>query len=282
LDRWDGATYRRVLLFDDVPIEVNVHQNGPSQAPRLQVTLSGARLRPEYKQQAKIIVTKMLGLRMDLAPFYEMASRDPKLSSLVEKFRGIKPPRFPSIFETLANAFALQQFSLTVGIELLNRLIRACGLSLKQDDGTTQYAFPRPQDLLKLDPSAIRELGFSGSKVRAFLELSENVVSGRVDFTSLERMDNGTVVSSLLELRGVGRWTAEYVLLRGLAPLDVFPGDDVGARNRLAKWMNRKQPLDYAGVAQLTKRWHPYAGMVYFHMLLEGLSESGKLELARS
>jgi DNA-3-methyladenine glycosylase II len=282
LDRWDGATYRRVLLFDDVPIEVNVHQNGPSQAPRLQVTLSGARLRPEYKQQAKIIVTKMLGLRIDLAPFYEMASRDPKLSSLVEKFRGVKPPRFPSIFETLANAFALQQFSLTVGIELLNRLIRACGLSLKQDDGTTQYAFPRPQDLLKLDPSAIRELGFSGSKVRAFLELSENVVSGRVDFTSLERMDNGTVVSSLLELRGVGRWTAEYVLLRGLAPLDVFPGDDVGARNRLAKWMNRKQPLDYAGVAQLTKRWHPYAGMVYFHMLLEGLSESGKLELARS
>jgi len=50
LDRWDGVTYRRVLLFDDVPIEVNVHQNGPSQAPRLQVTLSGARLRPEYKQ----------------------------------------------------------------------------------------------------------------------------------------------------------------------------------------------------------------------------------------
>jgi DNA-3-methyladenine glycosylase II len=168
-----------------------------------------------------------------------------------------------------------------VGIELLNRLIRACGLKLKQDDGITQYAFPRPQDLLKLDASAIRELGFSGAKVRAFLELSENLVSGRVNFTALEGMDNRAVVRSLLELRGVGRWTAEYALLRGLAPLDVFPGDDVGARNRLAKWMNRKQPLDYAGVARLTKRWHPYAGMVYFHMLLEGLSESGKLDDAR-
>jgi DNA-3-methyladenine glycosylase II len=280
VDRWDGVAYRRVLLFDDVPVEVVVRQNGPSQTPRLHVTLSGARLRPEYKQQAKVIVTKMLGLRVDLAPFYEMANRDSKLLKLVEKFRGVKPPRFPTIFETLANAFALQQFSLTVGIELLNRLIRACGLSVKQDDGTTQYAFPRPQDLLNLDQGVIRELGFSAAKVRAFLELSENVVSGRVNFSPLERMDNDAVVSSLLELRGVGRWTAEYVLLRGLAPLDVFPGDDVGARNRLAKWMNRKEPLDYAGVARLTKRWHPYAGMVYFHMLLEGLSESGKLEVA--
>lgn len=282
VDRWDGLTYRRVLLFDDVPVEVIVVQNGPRPNPRLHVTLSGAGLRPEYKQQAKLIVKKMLGLEVDLAPFYKMANRDPKLSSLVEKFKGVKPPRFPTIFETLANAFALQQFSLTVGIELLNRLTRACGLCLKQDDGTTHYAFPRPQDLLKLDPSAIRELGFSGSKVRAFLELAESVVSGRVSFIPLQRMDNETVVKSLLELRGVGRWTAEYVLLRGLAPLDIFPGDDVGARNRLAKWMNRKQPLDYAAVARLTKRWHPFAGMVYFHMLLEGLSESGKLEVALS
>jgi hypothetical protein len=63
-----------------------------------------------------------------------------------------------------------------------------------------------------------------------------------------------------------------------LAPLNVFPGDDVGARNRLAKWLNRKEPLDYDGIARVTRRWQPYAGMVYFHMLLEGLSETGALK----
>jgi DNA-3-methyladenine glycosylase II len=87
-----------------------------------------------------------------------------------------------------------------------------------------------------------------------------------------------TVVASLLELRGVGRWTAEYVLLRGLKPLDVFPGDDVGARNRLAKWLQRNEPLDYDGVARVTRNWEPYAGVVYFHMLLEGLCEAGELK----
>ena len=218
----------------------------------------------------------MFGLHVDLAPFYLMASRDAKLLTLVEKFRGVKPPRFPTIFETLANAFACQQLSLTVGLELLSRLARACGLSLEQD-GEIKYAFPRPEDVLRLTPDAIRKLGFSGNKACAFLELAENIVSGRINLESLEKMDNEAVVASLLELRGIGRWTAEYVLLRGLQPLNVFPGDDVGARNRLAKWQHRKEPLDYAAVARLTRRWQPYAGIVYFHMLLEGLSEAGEL-----
>lgn len=277
VDRWDGTTYRRVLPFDDVPVEVAVHQSGTSATPRLNVTLTGTRLRPALKHEAKALVEKMFGLQVDLAPFYQMASQDPKLSVLVEKFRGVKPPRFPTIFETLANAFACQQLSLTVGLGLLSRLASVCGLSLTQEDGT-HYAFPRPQDLLKVTPRVFRALGFSGNKVRAFDEVARNIVDGTVDLECLEEMDNQAVIDFLLELRGVGRWTAEYVLLRGLAPLNVFPGDDVGARNRLAKWQHRKEPLDYAGVARATRRWQPYAGMVYFHMLLEGLSEAGALK----
>jgi DNA-3-methyladenine glycosylase II len=276
IDRWDGATYRRVLPFDDVPVEVAVRQTGPCDAPRLQVTLTGPGLRPEFKEQAKTLIEKTLGLRVDLAPFYRMASHDAKLHLLVEKFRGVKPPRFPTIVETLANGFACQQLSLTAGLGMLSRMACTCGLSLKQD-GETDYAFPRPEDLLELAPDAIRKLGFSGNKTLAFLELAGNIVSGRINFDSLGKMDNKAVVASLLELRGVGRWTAEYVLLRGLKPLNVFPGDDVGARNRLAKWLRRDEPLDYDGVARVTRRWAPYAGMVYFHMLLEGLWEAGEL-----
>ena len=277
VDRWDGTTYRRVLPFDEMPVEVAVRQTGSSSAPRLNICLTGERLRPEFKHEAKALVEKMFGLQVDLAPFYEMASRDPKLLVLVEKFRGVKPPRFPTIFETLANAFACQQLSLTVGLGLLSRLAGICGLRLSEADGI-HYAFPRPQDVLKVTPTVFRKLGFSSNKVRAFHELVRNIVDGRINFECLEQMDNQAVIDSLLKLRGVGRWTAEYVLLRGLAPLNVFPGDDVGARNRLAKWQHRKAPLAYAGVARVAKRWQPYAGMVYFHMLLESLSEAGALK----
>jgi DNA-3-methyladenine glycosylase II len=277
VDRWDGTTYRRVLPFNNLPVEVAIRQTGLSSAPRLNICLIGERLRPEFKREAKALVEKIFGLQVDLEPFYKMASQYPKLLALVEKFRGVKPPRFPTIFETLANAFACQQLSLTVGLEMLSRLAGVCGMSVTQKDGI-HYAFPRPEDLLKVTPQKFRTLGFSNNKVRAFHELSRGIVNRRINFDCLEKMDNQAVIDFLLELRGVGRWTAEYVLLRGLAPLNVFPGDDVGARNRLAKWQHRKESLDYDGVAHITKRWQPYAGMVYFHMLLEGLSEAGMLE----
>jgi DNA-3-methyladenine glycosylase II len=80
-----------------------------------------------------------------------------------------------------------------------------------------------------------------------------------------------------LGLRGVGRWTAEYALLRGLGRLHVFPGDDVGARKNLGRWLNRHEPLDYAGVQAATQKWQPFAGLVYFHLLLANLAEHGIL-----
>jgi DNA-3-methyladenine glycosylase II len=82
-------------------------------------------------------------------------------------------------------------------------------------------------------------------------------------------------LARLLELEGVGRWTAEYVLLRGLGRLHVFPGDDVGARNMLRRWLHRVKPFDYAGVRRTLGRWKPYAGLIYFHLLLHGLAEAG-------
>ena len=105
----------------------------------------------------------MLGLRIELDEFYRLASGDKRLGSLVEQFRGLKPPRFPGVFEGLVNAIACQQLSLTVGIELLNRVARRCGPAIQSDD-STEHGFPRAKDLLRLKPEAFRELGFSYRK----------------------------------------------------------------------------------------------------------------------
>jgi DNA-3-methyladenine glycosylase II len=77
-----------------------------------------------------------------------------------------------------------------------------------------------------------------------------------------------------LPLRGIWRWTAEYVVLRGLGQLTTFPGDDVGARTNLARWMKLKKPLDYDRVRALWRRWQPYVGFLYFHLLMQALDEA--------
>lgn len=97
------------------------------------------------------------------------------------------------------------------------------------------------------------------------------------EWEAFEAPDNQAVVERLLELCGIGRWSAGYVPLRWLGRLDVYPGDDVGARNNLKCWLGLQKTLDYEGVRRITAKWQPYAGLVYFHMLLDRLAAAGHL-----
>ena len=184
--------------------------------------------------------------------------------------------RFPTIFETLANAISCQQFTIATGLQLLNRLGRLGSLALETDSGRV-FGSPDPSDLLRVSPRTFRKLGFSRHKTCAFRELSHNILVNRLDLESLANLNNEHAISFLLGLRGVGRWTAEYTLLRGLGRLDIFPGDDVGARNRLAKWLHRRKPMDYTSVQRAVQGWRPYAGFLFFHLLMESLAEAGQL-----
>jgi DNA-3-methyladenine glycosylase II len=276
VDLWEATTYQRVLEIGGIPLKVAVRQVGSSEHPRLHVSVTGRQISRDAKNRVASALVRILGLRTDLTDFYALAARDKRLAPLVERFRGVKPPRFPTVFEGLVNAVACQQLSLTVGIELLNRLAIQCSPAIRTD-GTTRFAFPRPEDLVRLTAQKFRQLGFSYSKARSLLDLSRSLVAGKIDLEELDAADDAQAIETLMKLRGVGRWTAEYVLLRGFGRTSVFPGDDVGARNRLALWLGRDKPFDdYAGVQRAVRRWQPYAGLVYFHLLLAGLAESGE------
>lgn len=276
VDRWDGHTYRRVLVLDGRPVEIRVTQSGAPDSGRLHVAASGARLGTHVRPMVRAAVERMLGLRVDLRDFYRLAAGDRRLRILAERFRGLKPPRFPTVFECLVNALACQQLSLTVGVILLNRLAERYGVAGDGEEGRV-YAFPTPGDLAAARPAALRRLGFSGHKSHALLELAKAVAARRVDLDGVGALDDTAAVARLEELRGVGRWSAEYVLLRGLGRVRVFPVDDVGARNNLARWMALRRPLDADGAARVLARWSPYAGLVYFHLLLSRLARAGVL-----
>jgi len=137
------------------------------------------------------------------------------------------------------------------------------------------HAFPRPEDLVRLGPDELRQLGFSRQKGRAMIELAQTSAHGHADLEGLAALSDEEAVVRLCRLRGVGRWTAEYVLLRGLGRLHIFPGDDVGARNNLQRWLQLADPLDYEAVRRTLSRWHPYGGLIYFHLLLDWLAKAG-------
>jgi DNA-3-methyladenine glycosylase II len=277
VDAWAGSTYRRVLVLDDAPVEVAVTQEGGPATPALRLTLNSAGRGTNGRPEARAALGRILSLDLDIDPFYTLARKDPVLGPLVRRFRGLRPPRFPSVFECLVNAVALQQLSLAAGLSLLNRLSRTYGACVSVA-GNRMYAFPDPAELAVAQPASIRELGFSLRKATTIVALADAVNDGRLDLESLASQDDEHVIETLTHLDGIGRWSAEYTLLRGLGRLHVFPGDDVGARKNLARWLGLAEPLDYAGVQRAVGGWQPYAGLVYFHLLLERLAARGDLD----
>ncbi len=274
-DRWDGATYRRVLVADDgKPFEVAATQIGEPKEGRLQVAILGRRLSDKIKYQSEEALARLLGLNIRLDDFYRAARRDETLNSLAKPFRGFKPPRLLTPFEALVNAIACQQLTLTMGIRLLNSLTETYGQALETADGIV-HAFPRPQDLANADIEDLRRMKFSYQKARYIVGAAQLIEQGKLDLDSVAAMDDASAIKSLSALKGVGRWTAEYVLLRGLGRTHIFPADDVGARNNLERWLALTQKLNYDGVHETIKEWKNYGGLIYFHLLMKSLTEKG-------
>ncbi len=305
VDGWDGTTWRRTLRIRNGVVRVGATQTQPSIAPRLRVEVSaparirsGASTGPLRIPRAEIsaCVTRMLGLDRDLAPFYRMAKerrveRDSReLSALVECMRGFKPPVFPTVFEGVVNAIACQQLSLVVGISLLGRLTESFGRPSRPEtwaipDGARQEldggpplrAFPEAEDLAVARIPALREMGFSTAKAEAIVGVARAIASGGLDLEALRGLNDETATDRLLALRGIGRWSAAYILLRSLGRLAVFPQEDSGAREKLQRLLRMRTPPEWDRIAKLLRPWHPFAGLLYYHLLLGNLAEKGHI-----
>jgi DNA-3-methyladenine glycosylase II len=276
VDRWDGQTYRRVLPLAGGTVDVAVTQIRPPETPRLEVQVKGDQLGPGVRTDVKLAMERLLGLRIDLSDFHRFASQEAQLEPLVRRFRGMKPPRFLTLFESLVNGIACQQVTLTLGIRLLNRLVKVSGVACRQSDPPA-HAFPRPEDLARLDWQSLQPLGFSHQKAQALIELARAASEGCLDLEGLAHEPDEIIRDRLCGLRGVGRWTAEYVLLRGLGRLHIFPGDDLGAWNNLRRWLGLTEPLGYEAVRRALARWRACSGLIYFHLLLDRLAETGAM-----
>jgi len=179
------------------------------------------------------------------------------------------------LFEALMNGIACQQLSLHVGLILLNRLASHCGLKIPD---MRIYSFPTANRLVKIPVNEFREIGFSESKALAIRNLASALLRGSLDEDFLTELEDDQIVTQLEQLKGIGRWTAEYALLRGLGRIHVFPGDDVGGRSKLKTWLRLRKELDYERVKKVVFRFRPYSGLIYFHLLLDGLEKTGDLK----
>jgi DNA-3-methyladenine glycosylase II len=274
IDHFDGETYRRVVVMDEHPAAISVRQIAPPKTPEIEVVATGSGVSRKTAPAIEAIVDRILGLSIDLRDFYRLGRNDAAIGPLVRRLKGMKPVRFPTNFEAFTNAVACQLVSLTAGMHVVNRIADRYGRTCEVE-GARLHACAEASDIAHAEVEDLRALGLSRPKARYLIGLAQIATAADPDFRSMELLDDAVAIAALSKISGVGRWTAEYVLLRGCGRFNIFPGDDVGGRNGLRAFLGIDNELDYDGVRTTLARWHAWGGFIYFHLLVNALADKG-------
>jgi DNA-3-methyladenine glycosylase II len=276
VDRFDDGVWRRVLVIRKSPVTIAVWQTRSGERPEIEVLISASKPQP-VKAEVAAIVTRMLGLDLNLSDFYRLASGDAHLRELADRLRGMKPVRYATAFEAFANAVACQLVSLSAGMHVLNRLTDTFGIVGEANSAAPPMrSFPLAGAIAQSNPDALRAMGLSRQKGEYLIGLAQLAIDPNdPDFASIFQLDDNDAIARLSRIRGVGRWTAEYVMLRGFGRINIFPGDDVGGRNKLFEWLGIGDAPTYDGVGKMLERWHPYGGLIYLHLIVNAVADAG-------
>ncbi len=255
IDRVDeNGTWTRVVVLSQGPALLSGRQHGA------RLIFDAAPARARDRPAIKALVTRLFSLGLDLAPFWHRARRERGFAELARRCAGLRPQRFPTLFEALANGICCQQLSLAAGMTRLGHLAERFGERTR--DGM-RAGPPEPERVAQAPLSALREAGLSARRAAELRELA------RLPLERFERelaaLTDAQARTRLLELPGRGPWTADYVLLRGLGRLDIFPAGDVGAAHALGRILGRA--LEPPAAVRFAERFAPLRGMLYFCML---------------
>ncbi len=258
--------YVRALGGFREPVLARVCQE---RADVLDVTLDGDE---SEHPRALALVRRMLGVDRNLADFNGAADRILWLRPLADRMRGVKPPRYPTLWEACVNAVVFQQVSIHAASAILRRLILEFGPPLTCD-GIALHAFPSVEAVHSVPDGALSKVGLSAGKLATLRRIGEALLSGMLDEAMLEERPSSDAALLLRRIKGIGPWTATVILLRGLGRLDVFPMNDSSVVRNLA-FIAGSTPVDIEAVLTALA---PQQGMLYYHLLLSRLEERGEI-----
>ena len=187
-----------------------------------------------------------------------LASRDPVLATLIQTYPGIHLTRRGDPFTTLARAIVGQQISVKAAQTIWDRLLAACRAD---DSGRLEPATVQRKRL-----STLRACGLSERKALYIRDLAKHFASARLDPATWSALDDEALIEALVDVKGIGRWTAEMFLMFHEMRADVLPVDDIGLQKAVAKhYLDGERPT-LAALRALGERWQPYRSVATWYL----------------
>jgi DNA-3-methyladenine glycosylase II len=251
------------------PAIVHARQSG---AAELEVTIDADPLDETDHPRFISVIARTLGVDRDLTEFYAAAAAIPWLHPLALQFRGLKPPRYRTLWEAFVNAVVYQQVSLHAASAVVQRIIQAFGTPL-ESEGVPVSLFPEAGRVLAAPDAELRGLGLSSGKLATLRRAADAIATGTLDSDSLEHLPSTDAAARLRSIKGIGPWTATVILLRGFGRLDVFPMNDSGVARNLSHATGSAAP----DLTTMLETLGAQRGMLYYHLLLARLAGGGEV-----
>jgi len=260
----DDHSYRKALRLNGRDHLLTVRSTGTVASPRLALTIAGDDLDAATASAARALVTRIFALDADPTPFLALAERDPVFGGLIMRHPGLRPVLIADPFEALIWAVLGQQITVAFARTLKLRLVALAGRTLTIE-GTDYPLFPDPATLAALDRDLLRAHQFSRQKASYVVSLAAAVRDGALDLERIRALPRDEAIAALTRFHGIGRWTAEYLLMRGLGDRDSIPAADVGLRAVIGRWYGLGRKASEAEVRAYADAWAGWRGWAAFH-----------------
>ena len=250
LDRWDGDRWVRTLVAGSRSIPFSCRPLGTPDDPRLEVWVADIR---DLTAVREVVNRSFLLAGLG---FGALLRRDPVLARLNRKFPGVRQVRQFDLFYGLLRAISAQQINLRWATTLRRRLAEAYGERLHVGDDFV-YSL-RPEVLAAVRVQDLRALQFSTHKAESILAVAEALASRKLIQEDLTKMEDADAMQALMALRGIGTWSAEWILVRCLGRSRVVAGD-LGVKKAVAITYLGKERASEDEVRRAVAHWGSHA-----------------------
>lgn len=184
-----------------------------------------------------------------------LRTRDPVLREIIRRVGEFALKRERDVFTALVRAIVSQQISTGAARSIYGRLCERAGGEENLLAG-----------LMELSAEDLRAAGLSAQKARYLRDLAEKVTSGTVALERIGKLSNDEIVAELTQVKGIGVWTVQMLLIFSLGRLDVFPGADLGIRTAIQRlYRKRALPTKPGQLRRFEKLWQPYASIASWY-----------------
>ncbi|PGV53914.1 DNA-3-methyladenine glycosylase [Bacillus sp. AFS037270] len=222
---------------------------------------------PDEKELKKVFsfIWEWFDLDRDLSPFYRMAKEDPLLEKPAQEFRGLRVIGVTDLFEALCWGVLGQQINLAFAYTLKKQFVERFGESI-EFNGKKYWTFPTYKQIAKLTPEDLADIKMTVRKSEYIIGIAKLMDSGELSKEKLLAMDFKDAEKSLIKIRGIGPWTANYVLMRCLRFPTAFPIDDVGLHNAIKFLRGSEKKPSKEELMELSLNWSGWQAYATFYL----------------